>query len=182
VEEVSQGPGGETPRNWRGYYGSIRLDALQPHCIIDRCAAERGSVSLRTYGGGERSFGLRPLRPDPGILDSRANFFHGLRASISEVGIKLPILVWALNEKVYVRYGASRVHVAKSLGIDRAPAILCQFNGDGAPSGFITVRALSSPASVLEALGPLSSVGHFIVDHEMIDIHRAEPYGFDPMP
>ena len=182
MEEIHYGTS-ESPRNWRGYSGFVRFDALQPHCVIDRCAAELGHIEYRTYLGGTRSAGLRPLRPDPAILQSRASFFQGLRASIQERGIVLPVLIWAINGKMYVRYGASRVHSGRLLGLERAPAILCQFNGEeGPPVGFLTVRALNSPADVLDALGPLSAVSHFIVDHEMVDIHRAEPYGMDPLP
>lgn len=171
-----------SPRNWTGYSGFVRLDRLSDHCVIDRCAAEVGHLDFRTRLGGARSVGLRPRRPDPAILAQRATFFQALRADIAENGIKLPLLVWGINGKLYLRYGASRVHSGIALGLDRAPAILCQFSDGRVPEGFLTVRALSGPADVLDALGPLSSLGHFIVDHEMIDIHRAEPYGYDPLP
>lgn len=158
---------------WQGHYGSLRIDALEPYCIIDRCAAEIGVVEWRVRGGGTRSAGLRPRAIDPGILSNRANFFQTLRSSVAEVGIKVPVLVWGLNGKLYLRYGASRVHTAEGLGMDRVPAILCLW-GD-TPPGFLPIRALRTPQEVLEAFGPPSEVGHFIVDHEKIDAHRMEP-------
>lgn len=170
------------PRLWKGYFGYVRFDALSEWCVIDRCAAESSVVEFRVNGGGTRSYGLRPRAVDPGILQNRASFFQGLRASVSEVGIKVPLLVWGINGKYYLRYGASRAYVAEKLGLERAPAILCLFTGAEPFAGFYPIRALTSPADVLDAMGPLSSVGHFIVDHERIDIHRAEPEGIDPLP
>jgi hypothetical protein len=160
MEEEREGKG--RGALWTGHYGSIRLSALQDRVVIDRCAAEIGVVEWSVRGGGTRNAGLRPIAIDPGILQNRANFFQGLRASVAEVGIKVPILVWALNGKFWLRYGASRVHTARGLGIERVPAIVCH-------------RCVNTPIEVLPAFGPPREVGHFIVDHEKIDAHRMEP-------
>jgi hypothetical protein len=159
---------------WTGHYGSLRLSALQDRVVIDRCAAEIGIIEWSVRGGGTRNAGLRPIAIDPGILQNRANFFQGLRASVAEVGIKLPLLVWGINGKLWLRYGASRVHVARQLGFLTAPAILCDY-GTEPPSGFVQTGFLYTPLQILTAFGPPSVVGHFIVDHEKIDAHRMEP-------
>jgi hypothetical protein len=172
MEEEREGKG--RGALWTGHYGSIRLSALQDRVVIDRCAAEIGVVEWSVRGGGTRNAGLRPIAIDPGILQNRANFFQGLRASVAEVGIKVPILVWALNGKFWLRYGASRVHTARGLGIERVPAIVCQYDNEP-PQGFICLRCVNTPIEVLTAFGPPREVGHFIVDHEKIDAHRMEP-------
>lgn len=175
VEGVPEGTGGGENRPlWRAYSGAVRLDALEPHCVIDRCAAETGVLTFRVRGGGERTAGLRPRAIDPGILANNRNFFQSLRASIAESGVKVPILVWAINGKLWVRYGASRVHTCLGLGFRTAPALLCSYDAN-VPAGFLAVRELRSPADVLAAFGPPSQVGHFVVDHEKIDAHRMEP-------
>jgi len=158
---------------WTGHYGSLRISALEPFCIIDRCAAEVGVLEFRVRGDGTRSAGLRPRAIDPGILANRASFFTGLRASIAEVGVKVPILVWGIKGKLWLRYGASRVHACEWLGIDRIPAILCLYDAH-VPTGFLCLRELKTPGEVLEAFNA-REVGHFVVDHEKIDAHRMEP-------
>lgn len=180
MEEEREGAGGSKSLNegrgplWTGHYGSIRISTLQDRVVIDRCAAETGVVEWSVRGGGTRNAGLRPIAIDPGILQNRANFFQGLRASVAEVGVKVPILVWALNGKFWLRYGASRVHTARGLGIERVPAIVCDY-GTEMPVGFICFRCVNTPLEVLTAFGPPREVGHFIVDHEKIDAHRMEP-------
>lgn len=168
MEEVRSGP------LYKAYYGHARLGAIQDRVVIDRCAAETGVLEWTVTGGGTRNAGLRPRRIDPGILSNRASFFQGLRASIAEVGVKVPVLLWGIKGRLWLRYGASRYHVADQLGFLTIPAILCNYDSE-LPSGFLAVRPLSGPQSVLEAFGPPSEVGHFIVDHEKIDAHRLEP-------
>lgn len=158
---------------WRAYLGIIVLTRLQPQCVIDRCAAEVGVLEWRVRDGGTRTAGLRPRAIDPGILQNRASFFQNLRSSVAEVGIKVPLLVWGINGKLWLRYGASRVHTAQGLGFLTAPAVLCAYAG--VPDGFLVTRELHSPTDILDAFGPPREVGHFIVDHERIDAHRMEP-------
>lgn len=159
---------------WKGYYGTAIIGALQPSCVIDRCAAESGVLEWTVRGGGTRNCGLRPRAIDPGILANRASFFTGLRASVAEVGVKVPVLIWGINGKLWLRYGASRVHVCEGLGLTTIPAILCNYD-EKVPRGFLPGNELRSPLDVLEAFGAPREVGHFIVDHEKIDAHRMEP-------
>jgi len=163
----------QTGRLWQGRYGSLRLSALEPWCVIDRCAAEVGVLEWSVRGGGTRNAGLRPRAIDPGILSNRANFFTGLRASIAEVGVKVPVLVWGINGKLWLRYGASRVHACEGLGFLHIPAILCLYD-EKVPDGFLETGTLSHPLEILSAFNA-AEVGHFIVDHEKIDAHHIEP-------
>jgi hypothetical protein len=172
LEEVRTGAGGGPL--YTGHYGSLRISALTQYCVIDRCAAEVGVIDWTVRGGGTRTAGLRPRAIDPGILSNRASFFQGLRASIAEVGVKVPVLVWGIKGKLYLRYGASRVYTCEGLGIERIPAILCLYDRE-VPQGFLCLREVNTPAEVLAAFGPPREVGHFIVDHEKIDAHRMEP-------
>lgn len=162
------------------YLGSARIDALSDRCVIDRCAAEQGVISWTVSGGGERTAGLRPRRIDPGILENRSSFFQALRVSVAEGGVKVPILLWGINGRLYTRYGASRVHTCEGLKIPRIPAVLCLWNLSNGlsapmPAGFLPIKRLTSPAGVLEAFGPPSIVGDFEVSHERVDAHRLEP-------
>jgi hypothetical protein len=172
METEREGTGGGPL--WKAYYGTVCLGALQDRVVIDRCAAETGVLEWSVRGGGTRNCGLRPIAIDPGILQNRANFFQGLRASVAEVGIKVPLLVWGINGKLWLRYGASRVHTARQLGFLTAPAILCSYD-QGKIAGYLPGKELTCPLDVLEAFGPPREVGHFIVDHEKIDAHRLEP-------
>lgn len=147
-----QGPSGRFL--WRGYFGQVRVSTLQDRVVIDRCAAESGVLEWRTHSGGQRNAGLRPAAIDPGILANRASFFHGLRASIAEVGIKVPVLCWGINGKIWLRYGASRVHTARNLGFTHVPAVLCLYD-EKVPTGFLVQKAVQTPQAVLLAFGPL---------------------------
>jgi hypothetical protein len=161
---------------WAGFAGVALVEAIEPFCVIDRCAAEIGVLTYKVRGGGDRSLGLRHSRIDPGILENQASFFQSLRSSIAEVGIKLPVLLYAINGKLWIRYGASRVHVAKQLGMKTIPVVLCQLNGLTLPHGFVPTRRLERPVDVLvNGFGSPSLVGDFTADHERIDAHRMEP-------
>lgn len=164
-------------RLWRGYSGVCRLDAIEPWCVIDSLDYGVRNVQFRTRdGGGVRQFGLRPLEPERAIRDAQAAFFTSLRASIFENGVKLPVLLWGINNKLYVRYGASRINTVRDLGLtDTIPAVLCNF-GTEIPAGFLVADELVSPLDVLiKGFRSPSVVGEFRVDHERIDAHRMEP-------
>ena len=187
VEEVRRGQESGPPGRGRGpsplyeaYRGHVILDALSEWTVIDRAPnVESGILHYRVLGGGDRSFGLRPRAIHPGILNDNASFFTGLRASIAEVGVKVPVLVYSINGRLYVRYGASRVHVAGQLGFKIVPAVLCHWHGPNGPlplpSGFVFTGSLHTPIEVLTAFGPPAIVGDFEVSHEKIDAHRMEP-------
>jgi hypothetical protein len=172
--------GGPIIRNsgplWAGFAGIVRLNALQDRVVIDLLEYSDSQLSFKVRGNGDRKFGLRPLAIDPGILANQANFFTSLRGSIAEVGVKLPILVYGINDKLWVRYGASRVHSCRGLGLAAIPAVLCQFNGQSIPGGFHAIHRLETPLDVLSTgfLAP-AIVGDFKCDHERIDAHRMEP-------
>lgn len=173
MESSSERAGSGQTRLWRGYFGHTVLDKLKPYCVIDRTPnAEVGTVQWTVAGGGTRIASLRDLAPDVSVQRHYANFFQSLRSSVAEVGIKLPILVWGLNGQLYVRYGASRVHIARGLKFALIPSVACVYGA--MPEGFYPVRELFSPAEVLNAFGPPREVGHFVVNHEMIDAHRME--------
>lgn len=183
VESLRDGPKGRTRGPsplYSAFSGAVLIDALSEWTVIDRAPnVESGILHYRVLGGGDRSYGLRPRAIHPGILRDNASFFTGLRASIAEVGVKVPILVYSINERLYVRYGASRVHVAKELGMKTIPAVLCHYHGPQGPAplpkGFVYTGALHTPLEVLTAFGPPSIVGDFEVSHEKIDAHRMEP-------
>ena len=163
------------PPLWSGYLGSARLSALTEFCVIDRCAAEIGVLEYRVRGGGRRSLGLRPRAIDLGILSNRPEFFQSLRVSIAEVGVRVPVLLYGINGRLYCRYGASRIHASLGLGLGRIPAILCQLTEGPMPEGFLAFKPISTPTQVLAAFGPPRVVGSFTVDHERIDAHHMEP-------
>ncbi len=173
------GYGGISPL-YQSFLGSVLVGSLSEWTLIDRAGHEHGVVSFKTTGGAERSFGTRPRAIVPSLLRDNAHFFNGLRQSIAEVGIKVPILVYGINGRLYVRYGASRVHAASELGFKYVPAVLCLWNTENGPaplpSGFIYTRALHSPQEVLTAFGPPRIVGDFEASHEKIDAHRMEPF------
>ena len=73
-----------------------------------------------------------------------------------------------------MRYGASRVHVSQQLGFTTIPAVLCLYD-EYVPPGYLCYKCVHTPLEVLEAFGSPSQVGHFVVNHEMIDAHRLEP-------
>ena len=161
---------------WASFSGFVRTDALNERVVIDLLAYSDEQLHFKVRGGGDRSQGLRWLRIDPGILQNQAAFFQTLRSSIAEIGIKLPILVWGINDRLYVRYGASRVHTAKGLGFETIPAVLCQFNGTRIPDGFHAIRRLETPLDVLKyGFANPAIVGNFQCDHERIDAHHMEP-------
>jgi hypothetical protein len=165
-------------RLWRGFAGTVRLSGLSEWCIVDRCPACDRDLSFRTRdGGGTRTYGLRPRVPAKHLREAQAAFFTSLRGSIANDGVKLPVLLWGINGKLYVRYGASRVYVAGELGLERIPAVLCSFGPDGDEyEGFLPLSELETPQDVLR-IGFQSPqvVGEFEVSHERIDAHRLEP-------
>lgn len=171
VERLSSRPDGFL---WSGYRGDVRIDALQPYTVIDRCAASVRDLEFRVEGGGTRIYGLRPLTPERSTLDALHGFFKALQESVQKDGVKLPILVWGVNNKLYVRYGASRVYVSRLLGATTIPAVLCNFGRD-IPPGFEAARGLFTPAEVLEdGFGGPVVVGDFEHSFERLDAHRME--------
>lgn len=164
-------------RLWRAYAGTARIDAIQPWCVIDNLDYGVRTIQFRTRdGGGVRQFGLRPLEPERCVREAQAEFFTNLRGSIFESGVKLPILLWGINGKMYVRYGASRLNTVRELGLtDTIPAVLCDY-GTEIPTGFLSTAELVSPLDVLiQGFRSPSVVGEFRVDHERVDAHRMEP-------
>jgi hypothetical protein len=87
----------------------------------------------------------------------------------------LPILLFGINGKMYVRYGCSRIHVCEGLKMPRIPAVLCQLTEGPVPEGFLVIKPAQTPHQVLEAFGYPRLIGHFVCNHEMIDAHHMEP-------
>ena len=162
-------------RLWRGYAGTVRIDALERSVVIDQCSASVRDITFRVRTGGSRTVGTRPLTPARNVIEAQGNFFRGLEASVEQEGIKLPVLIWEINGKLYVRYGASRVYVAERLGLAELPAVLCAF-GDSIPPGFEAAAELFTPADILETgFRNPSVVGDFEASHERLNAHRMEP-------
>ena len=161
---------------WKAYAGLVRLDGLQPFCVIDRCAASIGDLTFRVGSGGTRIYGKRPLTPDESLRRQQAGFFNSLKASLQAEGQKLPVLVWGINGKLYVRYGASRIWAAGELGWSEVKAVLCSFDKSPDYRGFILGGELYDPTDILDrGFGEPSVVGHFEASHERLDAHRMEP-------
>lgn len=160
-------------KNWSGWYGYTDLGAIEPHCIIDSLTYGCGEVQWRTPTGGIRRAGLRPLWPDDERCKVYADFYGSLKADIAKNGIKVPVLLWQVNGKHYVRYGASRLWVLKTLGIHSVPTVVCDFGcGERDLNNWVPV---DTPAKVLEAFGNPQYVGTFEVSHERIDAHNMVP-------
>ena len=175
--ESVQDPQGVDPTGgklWVGTYGTIDVRALEPRIVIARCAASVGDLHYRVRGGGTRIAGTRPLTPEKAVIEAQKGFFSGLVNSIEREGVKLPILVWEINGKAFLRYGASRVWAARQLDLETIPAVLCGY-GPNLPGGFEFEGWCNTPAQVLLAFRNPRIVGHFECSHEMIDAHRMEP-------
>lgn len=168
-------------RLWTAGYGPVKLDRLCGHCIIDNPDYGAGTVSWAVGArgesrGGTRTAGLRPLYPDAHLREVHKDFYASLKESIEKDGVKVPVLLWEINGKLYCRYGASRVHVAGLLERDWVPAIVSSYSHDPAPYFAGIYKPLPGVRDVLDALGPVKNVGHFIVDHEKLDIHNVVPW------
>ncbi len=162
---------GSLPRLWSGWYSPrFPLSCLEADVVVDS-NFER-SVSIELLGGGRRTWGLRPLTPADYKLDQLRDHYQGLEESVQKVGVLTPILVWrSPNLKFYLRYGASRVHVARKLNLGSIPAVVCDYSK---PAGSAATRC-DTPLEVLSAFGPPASVGWLEVSHERIDAHHLEP-------
>lgn len=161
---------------WKAYAGNIRLGALEPYTVIDRCAASVRDLTFTVGSGGQRTYGLRPLEPDASLREQNRSFFEGLKTSLDREGQKLPILVWEIKGKVYVRYGASRVWAARQLGWEDLACVLCSFSRTCSVRGFYLGRELWDPADILDTgFWSPAVVGDFEASHERLDAHRMEP-------
>ena len=159
---------------WVGSYGTIRLDALEPRIVIARCSASVGDLSYRVRGGGTRIAGTRPLTPEKAVIEAQKGFFQGLKESIAREGVKLPVLIWEINGKAYLRYGASRVYACRTLGLAEIPCVVAAYS-DAPLRGYKVDGECNTPLEVLGAFRYPRIVGSFEVSHEMIDAHRLEP-------
>lgn len=162
-------------RLWQAYRGSQRIADISPWCVIDRCAAGVGEVAI---GPGARPYSLRPRAPEQSTVDAYRDFFARLQRSIAEHGVKLPVLLWHSGGRLYVRYGASRIHVSERLGRESIPAVVCDF--DKAPAkiaGFDLHLTLGSPAHILAyGFDNPAEVGSFEASHERLDAHHMETW------
>jgi hypothetical protein len=144
-------------------------------CIIDSLTYGVGTVTFRNLCGGRRQYGLRPIWPDREREREYASFYGELQASIEAEGVKVPVLIWKINRKFYVRYGASRLYIARKLDLPSIPAIVCNFDDAREPDGGYLWYQLHTPMDVLAALGNVDQVGVFEVSHERIDLHNVVP-------
>ena len=166
---------GRRGRNWLGYYGFVEIADIEPWCVIDSLTYGVGTRVWYAPGGGRREVGIRPLWPDAAKIRDFADFYEGLTQDIAKNGVKVPVLLWRINGKLYCRYGASRLWVLNKLGRPSVPAIICDFGcnpDDWSPSAYVP---LDTPAKVLNCLGLIAAVGTFEVSHERIDIHNVVP-------
>lgn len=174
--EVQGQAGGErVGANWLARYGYTDLADLEPFCVIDSLTYGVGEVTWTTPGGGKRQVGLRPLWPDAEREQVYADFYSQLQADIERWGLKVPVLLWKINGKLYVRYGASRLWVFKKKGIPSIRSIICDFDCEGGYS-LANWVPISTPMEVVTALGDPKYIGTFEVSHERIDIHNVVPW------
>ena len=160
-------------RGWiGGYVRSFGLDRIEPWCVIDSLTYGVGRVDYTNRLGGARSLGIRPLWPDEAKVRDFADFYKDLEASISVNGVRVPILLWEIKGKYYVRYGASRLYVLRKLGREFVPAMVCKF--DQGPLECDV--AYLNPIHAIAGLGTLKNIGLFEFSHEKLDIHNVEPY------
>jgi len=174
VEGNEQGPGGPV-RNWLGWYGFIDLSDIEPWCVIDSLTYGVGTRVWYAPGGGRREVGIRPLWPDSAKVRDYADFYEALQKDIETYGVKVPVLLWRINGKLYVRYGASRLYVLTRLARASVPAIVCDFGCNPGDWDLADYVPLDTPAKVLGCLGQIAAVGTFEVSHERIDIHNVVP-------
>lgn len=160
--------------NWTARYGYTQLSDIEPHCIIDSLTYGCGTVEFRTLNGGKRSYGLRPLWPDAEREQVYKDFYSALQIDIEHYGLKVPVLLWKIHGKLYVRYGASRLWIYRKLGRESILSIICDFDGDTdySLSDWVPVK---DPAWVVECLGRPKYIGTFEVSHERIDLHNVVP-------
>lgn len=174
-------------RLWTAAYGEVKLDDLSPHCIIDNTAYGAGTVSWRVRRANElaspsegtRTAGLRPRHPDEHLQKVHADFYAKLQGSVERIGIKVPVLLWEINGRLYTRYGASRIFVAGRLHLRTIPAIVASYSHQ--PERAFTPPEvgggrLNSAMDILRVLGNVKNVGCFEVSHEKLDIHNVEPW------
>lgn len=167
--------GKDCPANWVARYGYCDLADIEPHCVIDTLTYGCGTVQFRPGNGeGTRNLGLRPLWPDAEREEIYKDFYSALQADIERDGLKVPVLLWKFNGKIYVRYGASRLWIFKKLGRKAIPSIICDFDCDeNYPlTSWVPVK---TPADVVEVLGRPKYIGIFEVSHERIDLHNVVP-------
>lgn len=164
------GPDGR-PRLWWAYRDDdFPLCALEPYVVVDGNPQHTRRISLP--GGGVREWKLRDLSPSAQKQEGLRGFYQELRESITQYGIKVPVLIWECPEgRYYVRYGASRVKVARDLGLKYIPAVICSYTERPG----LVLGELCSPSAVLRAFGELASVGWLEVSHERVDAHHLEP-------
>ena len=160
---------------WTAYRGSVPLSGIAPYCVIDRCAASVGDVTFRCRTGGERTYGKRPLEPDGSLRQQQRGFFDALKASLEKEGQKVPVLIWCINQKLYCRYGASRIFTAKQLGWKAIDAVICSFDYV-LPAGLTLTSSIGTndPCTILGWFNP-TQVVVFECSHERLDVHRVEP-------
>lgn len=163
--------GQSTPRLWTGWYAPrLPLHLLESDVVVDSNAQRQRVIELR--GGGKRTWGLRDLTPAQHKQDQLRDYYASLEESVKSQGVLTPLLVWRSPDlKFYLRYGASRVHVARRLGLDTIPAVICDYSE---PKGNAATPC-NDPLSVMMAFGPPASVGWLEVSHERIDAHHIEP-------
>lgn len=159
-------------RLWSAWYiPDAELARVYPRCVIDLVTYSDERVTLR-LPNGSREFGTRDLWPDESKVRDFRTFYAQLEASIAKDGIKVPILLWKIGSRFYVRYGASRLYVARKLGITHGPVIVCSWDDDILPG-----QELGSPVEILQTM-KVARVKQFEASHERLDMHRMDPVEF----
>jgi len=172
---VQSSSGGETQPNWRGWYGYTQIGDIEPHCVIDSLTYGVGAVEFRVSGGGTRQYGLRPLWPDAERERTYADFYATLKADIEKWGVKVPVLLYRINGKLYCRYGASRLHVLRKMGVPVVKSVVCDLTSRE-PYDEKNWVEVSDPEKLVAVLGSPRYIGTFEVSHERIDLHNVVPW------
>jgi len=183
--QVLQEEGGRTDRGpsraklWRGWYGYVRIGDIEPKCVIDNLEYGCGTLTFSVGdGAGTRKVAFRPLYPDAEKEKVYETLYRRLEASIHTHGQLMPVLLWRINGKLYCRYGASRLHVMRKMGIDAVKALICDFDRES--WDLANYVPIDSPMRCLETLGDPPVIGSFEFSHERLDFHNAFPGEWDP--
>lgn len=74
---------------------------------------------------------------------TKPDFHAALTASITEEGVRNPILVWSLPEGMLLTFGGSRLKACREAGIAEIPAIVNDYTGTYADCPEVTEDTLS---------------------------------------
>jgi len=110
---------------------------------------------------------------------TKTGFQQALQESIEREGVRNPILVWSLDEGVYLTFGGSRLKACRALGLETVPAIINDHTG--AYERFPEVTEQTLPETFIDVpktyeFGPDGFDYHYNL--ERARRHAHDPAGF----